>query len=88
MEIQPEIVAANIVEQLTHGQWLSTLGIIFTVNKLFPEGGLNPLIAELKPRQFDADQGEENCPEDRPENRHIKQRIGDDTDKRQLGHII
>ena len=49
MEIQPEIIAADIVKQLTHGQWLSTLGIIFAIDKLFPESCLNPLITELSP---------------------------------------
>ena len=63
MEIQPEIIAADIVKQLTHGQWLSTLGIIFAIDKLFPESCLNPLIAELEPRQFDPDQGKENSAE-------------------------
>ena len=59
VEIQAEIVAAHVREQLGERRRLGAVGIVLAEHQFLAVGRLDALVAELEPRQPDADDGQQ-----------------------------
>ncbi len=87
VEIHAEIVPPDVGEQLLHGRRPGAVGVILAVDQLLPIGRLDALVAELEPRQPDADQRQKGGAERRPGQGRHDQGAVDLPDDGQVCHL-
>ncbi|OIQ69133.1 hypothetical protein GALL_492680 [mine drainage metagenome] len=87
MQIEPEVIVANIAKQQIQCRWGGVGGIILAKHELLAIGRLNALVEKFDSRQPDADQRERAGAEHRPDHRGEHQRVGDGADQRQLRDV-
>ena len=87
VEVEAEVVVPHGAEQFHQRARRSTARIVLAIDQFLAIGGLDALVAELEPRQPDADNGKQARPEQRPDQRDDDQRVGRRSENRDRGNL-